>query len=49
MFGCSVKLWELECFLKKKTRVYGWVVSKFEVFFENYELQFFSKSLEAHM
>jgi hypothetical protein len=38
--GVFVNLWEVEdLFFKKKSRVYGWVVSKFEGFFlENYEL-----------
>jgi hypothetical protein len=49
MFGCSVKLWEVECFFKKKSRAYGWVVSKFEVFLKIMSYNFFSKSLEPHM
>jgi hypothetical protein len=32
MFGCFVNLWEVEAFFLKKSRVYGWVVSKFEFF-----------------
>jgi hypothetical protein len=51
MFGCFVNLWEVEGLFCKSlgSTVYGWVVSKFEVFFlENYEPQFFPKNLEAH-
>jgi hypothetical protein len=41
-----VNLWEVEAFLK--SRIYGCIVSKFKVFFKNYELQFFSKNLDGH-
>jgi hypothetical protein len=35
MFGCFVNLWEVEGLFCKSlgSTVYGWVVSKFEVFF----------------
>jgi hypothetical protein len=46
MFGCLLICGKLKLFLK--SRIYGWIVSKFKVFFKNYELQFFSKNLDGY-
>jgi hypothetical protein len=48
MFGCFINLWEVEGFFKKSLGSMGGLYRSLRFFLENYGLQFFSKSLEAH-